>query len=113
MAGAAAVMDQADDGRNAQLLQHRQAFVRPRPVSLVDAVWRGALPQDWIADCAEAERGKALQVLQPCCVTVAVHLGEVVVAYAGDGAFEAAPQLERRTCGLDMTIQIHERFLRI
>jgi hypothetical protein len=45
-------------------------------------------------------------------MAVAIHLGEVIVAYAVDGAFEAAPELERRTCGLDMTIKIHGPFLR-
>jgi hypothetical protein len=108
MARTAAVVDQADDGRHAQLLQHGQAFVRPRPVCRVDAVRSGALPQHGIADRADAERGKALEVLQPLCMTVAVHLGEVIVAYAVDGAFEPAPELKWRTCGLDMIVQIHE-----
>jgi hypothetical protein len=38
-------------------------------------------------------------------------LGEVLIAYAVDGAFEAAPELERRTCWLDMVVKIHMHVL--
>jgi hypothetical protein len=44
-------------------------------------------------------------------MSIAFHLGEVLIAYAVDGAFEAAPELERRACWLDMTVKIHVRVL--
>jgi hypothetical protein len=44
-------------------------------------------------------------------MSVAFHLGEVLIAYAVDGAFEAAPELERRACWLDMVVEIHVHVL--
>jgi hypothetical protein len=112
VARAGTVVDQADDRRDAQVLEHGQAFIGPRPVGGLDAIGCRALPQHGVADGADAERSKTFQVLQPCGMAVAIHLGEVVIAYAVDGAFQAAPQLERRSCWLNRIVEIHERFLR-
>ena len=105
----AAMVDQADDRRHAEPLQGRQARVGPGPVGVLDAVGGGALPQDGIADGLDAEGSEAFDVLQAAGVAVAVHLAEVRITHAVDGAFESAPK-RQLGCGiwLDMLDAVHE-----
>ena len=95
----AAMMEQADDRGHAEFAQRGQAQVGPAPVGVGQPVRRGALPQNRVAERAHAEGGETLEVRQARGVAVALHLAEILVAYAVDGAFESAPKCHRRGGG--------------
>src|SRR3954470_7278953 len=92
---AAAMVNEPGDGVDAELAQATQALVWPAPVGARRAVGRDALPEYGIAQLAHAQLGDAFQVIDALGVTAALHLAEVLVADAVDGAFDAAPQLQR------------------
>jgi hypothetical protein len=109
---AAAMMDQSDDGGDAEALQRGQAGVGPGPVGAVDAIRSSALPQYRITDRLDPERGEALDVFHAVGVAIAFHLAEVIVAYTVDRAFKAAPK-RQLGCGLwlDLLVDVHEKYL--
>src|SRR5579884_1337496 len=52
MARAAAVMNQPDDRTNTKLAQTVQAFIRPRPIRVLQTIRCDPLPLDRVANCA-------------------------------------------------------------
>lgn len=89
MARPAAVVRQPRDGPDAQLPQAAEPLVRPRPVDVLEAVGRQALPQHGIADGADAQAREEVEITHARGVVVALHLIEEHVAYPVDGALEA------------------------
>jgi len=89
------MVDQADDGTDAEPAQLVQPLVGEAPVGALDPVGCGRLPQHRIADRLQAQVGEAGQVGEAPGVAGAVELGEDAVADPVDGALDTAPQLER------------------
>src|SRR5688572_22734343 len=61
-----------------------------------EPIGRSPLPEDRIAQRADAERRNAVQIVEPRRVTVALQLTVVLVAQAVYRALDAGPHLERR-----------------
>ena len=95
VAGPAAVVHQADDGRETETAQGRQALVGEAPVGLLDRFRRCRFPEHRVADGADPERGEALEIVVAQVVPASVELRPVDVAHAIDGAFHTAPHLQR------------------
>ena len=94
----AALVQQADDRRDAKFTQGRQAFVRPCPVRSGQAGASGALPQHGIAQRAHTKRSETLEVLHARRVAATIELAEVVVPHPVNCAFESTPQCDWRPC---------------
>src|SRR5205085_1173052 len=94
VAWSAAVVDEADDRLDVEPAQRRQASIGPRPVGGRRTVRGRRLPEDGVAQRADAERGEALEVAVALGMPVAVELGEVGVPDSVDSAFDAAPHLQ-------------------
>jgi hypothetical protein len=60
-----AMVDQPQDGFNAQLLEPLEALVWPAPVGLRDAPRRHPLPEERLAEGLDAQSGEALEVAEP------------------------------------------------
>lgn len=94
VAGAAAVVHQAHNGLNAQPLRVGQALVGPVPVGPVNAVGGPVLPEHGVAQGAQPQPGKAVEVGQPVVVPAARELVGVGIAHPPAGAFDAAPAFD-------------------
>jgi hypothetical protein len=99
--GAAALVDEPDYGRDAEIAQHAQALIRPGPVWRTVAVGSRSLPQHGIAHRPQSDLRKAAQVIGSDAVTGNRELVHVGVPDAVDGCFDAAPEFEvRRQCAV-------------
>jgi hypothetical protein len=64
------MMDQTQYGLDAQLTQSPKPLVCPRPIRLLQASRRDLLPEDGIADGANAEGRKSVKVVEAQGVTI-------------------------------------------
>jgi hypothetical protein len=87
-------MAEADDWPDVQLAQAAQAFVGPGPVRTVQPVRGDSLPENRVAQRAQAKLGEAVEIIEADIVTGARELVEKVVSDAVDGAFDPAPHLQ-------------------
>src|SRR5687768_5187743 len=91
----AAVMDEADNRRDAKRLHEVHSLVGPRPVTIVGRNRRGTLPQDRIAEGPDSETGDAADVVRTIGMAAQRELIDVTVTNPVDGALDAAPYLDR------------------
>src|SRR6476619_5594081 len=96
------MMNQAHDGPNSQISKASQPLVRPAPVKNVGGGVAGTLPQNGIAEGANAELGEEVQVVQARSVTATFDLIEVPVPYAIYRACDAGPEFNSRQPRLDI-----------
>ncbi len=89
----AAMVHQPDDRLDPEFGEPAQPFVGEAPVAAVRVVRRHRLPQDRIAQRADAERGDAIEILDAVPVAGLGELVAIVVADADHGTFEPAPKL--------------------
>jgi hypothetical protein len=64
------MMDQTQDGLDAQVTQSPQSFVCPGPICLRQPSRRDLLPEDRIAERANAEGRKSVKVVETQGVTI-------------------------------------------
>jgi len=88
---AAAVVDEADDGIDAEAALLREALVVPAPIRAVAQARHHALPADRVAQGGEAEGAGGLEVGGAQRVAGVAELVAEPVAHADDAALEAAP----------------------
>ncbi len=88
------MVDQPDDRLDAEPLQRDQPLVRPAPVSRSEPGRRDALPQHRLAQRADAERCKTIEVIVAHRMAITIQLAEIAIVHAIDRAFDAAPQRE-------------------
>jgi hypothetical protein len=94
--GAAPVMNQAYNRGYSQCLQPAEPLVRPGPIGAGQAVRGGFLPEYGVAQCPDAQRGKAVQIPGTIGMTRTLNLVEVPVPYAVDRTLDATPNIRKR-----------------
>ena len=91
MAWTTSVVDQPGDHGDPRASQGRQLLIGPAPIRLPPCVGRDAFPQHGVADGADPERGKAVNIVRSSLVAIERDLAEILVADPVDCALHAAP----------------------
>jgi hypothetical protein len=88
-------MDKAGDRPNAKLTQTLEPRVVPSPLGLIRPIRRDRLPQNRVAERADAERRDGIEILEAFPVPRLDGLVAELVANPDDRALESAPEFRR------------------